>query len=40
MIAKIEKNQQLEIFKIPLKHFIKENHELGIAVKEDQLGTV
>jgi transposase, IS5 family len=28
MIGKIEKNPQLEIFKVPLKHFIKENHEL------------
>jgi IS5 family transposase len=28
MIGKIEKNPQLEIFNVPLKHFIKENHEL------------
>ena len=28
MIGKIEKNPQLEMFKVPLKHFIKENHEL------------
>jgi IS5 family transposase len=28
MIGKIEKNPQLEMFKIPLKQFIRENHEL------------
>ena len=28
MIGKIEKNPQLEMFKVPLQHFIKENHEL------------
>lgn len=28
MIGKIEKNPQLEMFKVPLKHFINENHEL------------
>jgi IS5 family transposase len=28
MIGKTEKNPQMEMFKVPLKHFIKENHEL------------
>jgi hypothetical protein len=27
MIGKIEKNPQLEMFKVRLKHFIKENYE-------------
>ena len=40
MIGKIEKNPQLEIFKIPLKHFIEENYDTGITVKEDQQGRV
>jgi transposase, IS5 family len=36
MIGKIEKNPQLEMFKVPLKHFIKENHELVLlSVKID-----
>jgi len=34
MIGKIEKNPQLEMFKIPLKHFIKENHELVLLAKK------
>ena len=33
MIGKIEKNPQLEMFKVPLKHFIKENHELVLLSK-------
>lgn len=28
MLGKIDKSPQLEIFKIPLKHFIKADHEL------------
>jgi IS5 family transposase len=34
MIGKIEKNPQLEIFKVPLKQFIKENHELVLLSKK------
>ena len=34
MIGKIEKNPQLEMFKVPLKHFIKENHELVLLSKK------
>ena len=34
MIGKIEKNPQLEMFKVPLKHFIKENHELVLLAKK------
>jgi len=34
MIGKIEKTPQLEIFKVPLKHFIKENHELVLLSKK------
>lgn len=34
MIGKIDKTPQLEIFKTPLKHFIKESHELVILSKK------
>jgi transposase, IS5 family len=34
MIGKIEKTPQLEIFKIPLVHFIKEDHELVLLSKK------
>jgi transposase, IS5 family len=34
MIGKIEKNPQLEMFKVPFKHFIKENHELVFQSKK------
>ena len=40
MIGKIEKYPQLEMFKVPLKHFIKEEHELVLLSKKidwDQL---
>lgn len=34
MIGKIEKNPQLEMFKVPLKHFINENHELVLMTRK------
>lgn len=34
MIGKIEKNPQLEIFSIPLKHFINEGHELVLLARK------
>jgi hypothetical protein len=34
MIGKIEKNPQLEMFKVPLKHFIKENYEFVLLSKK------
>jgi IS5 family transposase len=34
MIGKIDKTPQLEIFKVPLKHFIKEDHELILLSKK------
>jgi transposase, IS5 family len=34
MIGKIDKTPQLEMFKIPLKHFIKESHELVLLSKK------
>jgi len=34
MIGKIENNPQLEMFKVPLKHFNKENHELVLLSKK------
>ena len=34
MIGKIEKNPQLEIFKIPLRHFINEGHELVLLARK------
>jgi len=34
MIGKIEKNPQLEMFKVPLKHYIKENHEFVLLSKK------
>lgn len=34
MIGKIDKTPQLEMFKIPLKHFIKEDHELVLLSKK------
>lgn len=34
MIKKIDKTPQLEIFKTPLEHFIKENHELVLLSKK------
>lgn len=40
MIGKIEKSPQLEMFKVPLKHFIKEDHELVLLSRRidwDQL---
>jgi len=40
MIGKIDKNPQLEMFKVPLKHFIKLDHELVLLSKKinwDQL---
>lgn len=40
MIGKIDKTPQLEMFKIPIKHFIKEGHELVMLSKKidwDQL---
>jgi IS5 family transposase len=42
MIGKIDKTPQLEMFKIPIIHFIKENHELVLLSKKidwDQLET-
>lgn len=33
MIQKIDKNPQLEIFKTPLQHFIRENHKLVLLTK-------
>jgi len=42
MIGKIDKTPQLEMFKVPLKHFIKEDHELVLLSKKinwDQLET-
>jgi len=35
MIGKIEKNPQSEMFKVPFKHFIKENHELVLLSKKN-----
>ncbi|MCK9208318.1 MAG: transposase [Salinivirgaceae bacterium] len=40
MIGKIDKTSQLEMFRIPIKHFIKEGHELVLLSKKidwDQL---
>jgi IS5 family transposase len=34
MIGKIEKNPQLEMFRVPLKHFINENHELVLRSRK------
>jgi IS5 family transposase len=34
MIGKIEKAPQLEMFKVPLKHFINENHELVLMSRK------
>ena len=34
MIGKIEKNPQLEMFKVPLKQFIRENHELVLLARK------
>jgi len=34
MIGKIEKNPQLEMFKVPLKHFINEYHELVLMSRK------
>lgn len=34
MITKIDKTPQLEMFKIPLEHFIKENHQLVLLSKK------
>ena len=34
MIGKIDKNPQLEIFKVPLKHFINEGHELVLLSRK------
>jgi len=36
MIGKIDPTPQLEMFKIPLKHFIKEEHELVLLSKKIQ----
>jgi len=38
MIGKIDKNPQLEMFKVPLKHFIKENHELVLLSRKINWG--
>lgn len=34
MVGKIEKNPQLEVFKVPLIHFIQENHELCLLANK------
>jgi hypothetical protein len=34
MIQKIDQTPQLDMFKTPLKHFIKENHELVLLAKK------
>ena len=42
MIGKIDKTPQLEMFKVPLRHFMKESHELILLSQKidwDQLET-
>lgn len=34
MIGRIDKNPQLEMFKVPLKHFIKQGHELVLLSRK------
>jgi len=34
MVAKIDKTLQLEMYKIPIRHFIKEKHELVLLAEK------
>ena len=40
MIQKIEQTPQLDMFKTPLKHFIKESHQLVLLTKRIDWGSL